>query len=89
MGWLFATDAITVQFRNLVHRIGLNGLRFDDLRHAFASLTLADGSSIKEVQLLMGHATANATLSIYARAVEAPERKAVNSPSQSLLGLQG
>jgi integrase len=79
-------DTFTVQFAQLAKNIGMKGFRFHDLRHAFASLTLADGTSIKEVQLLMGHSTANTTLSVYARAVEGLGRAAVAGLAKSLLG---
>jgi len=82
-------DTFTVQFAQLAKNVGMKGFRFHDLRHAFASLTLADGRPIKEVQLLMGHSTANTTLSVYARAVEGLGRDAVNSLSRSLLSPQG
>lgn len=63
----------------------MHGFRFHDVRHAFATLTLADGRPIKEVQLLMGHSTANTTLSFYARPVEGLGREAVISLTRSLL----
>jgi integrase len=78
-------DTFTVQFAALAKLAGLQGFRFHDLRHAFASLTLADGRSVKEVQLLMGHSSANTTLSVYARAVEGLGREAVNGLARSLL----
>jgi integrase len=78
-------DTFTVQFAALAKLAGLQGFRFHDLRHAFASLTLADGRSVKEVQLLMGHSSANTTLSVYARAVEGLGREAVTGLARSLL----
>ena len=82
-------DTFTVQFRELANLVGLKGFRFHDVRHAFATLNLANGTPIKEVQLLMGHSTASTTLSVYARAVEGLGREAVNRLSRSLLGAQG
>jgi site-specific recombinase XerD len=55
------------------------------MRHAFASLTLADGVSVKEVQTLMGHSSPTVTLSVYARSMEGLGRAAVNDLSRSLL----
>ena len=79
-------DTFTVQFAKVANKVGLKGFRFHDLRHAFASLTLADGRPIKEVQVLMGHSTANTTLSVYARAIEGLGREAVDGLAKSLLG---
>jgi integrase len=81
-------DTFSVQFGKLAALVGLKGFRFHDVRHAFASLALADGTSIKEVQALMGHSSPTVTLSVYARAMEGLGRKAVNGLSRSLLGRQ-
>jgi integrase len=78
-------DTLTAQFGNLAALVGLKGFRFHDMRHAFASITLADGVSIKEVQTLMGHSSPTVTLSVYARSMEGLGRKAVNDLSRSLL----
>lgn len=37
-----------------------------DLRHFFASALIAGGASVKQVQLVLGHASAVITLRIYA-----------------------
>lgn len=78
-------DTFTMQFAKLAGIVGLKGFRFHDLRHAFASLTLADGVSVKEVQTLLGHSSPTVTLSVYARSMEGLGRKAVNEISRSLL----
>ena len=78
-------DTFTAQFGKLAALVGLKGFRFHDLRHAFASLTLADGVSVKEVQTLMGHSSPTVTLSVYARSMEGLGRAAVNNLSRSLL----
>lgn len=79
-------DTLTMQFGKLAALVGLKGFRLQDLRHAFASLTLADGTSVKEVQTLLGHSTPSVTLSVYARSIEGLGRQAVNELSRSLLG---
>lgn len=84
-GTAWPPDTFTVQFGKLAASVGLKGFRFHDLRHAFASLTLAGGVSIKEVQTLMGHSSPTVTLSVYARSMEGLGRQAVNDLSRSLL----
>jgi|SRR5580700_410305 integrase len=79
-------DTFTMQFGKLAALVGLKGFRFHDLRHAFASLTLAGGVSVKEVQTLLGHSSPTVTLSVYARSMEGLGRQAVNELSRSLLG---
>jgi integrase len=78
-------DTFSKQFSAIAKVVGLHGFRFHDIRHAFATLTLADGRPVKEVQLLMGHSTANTTLSFYAHPVHGLGREAVNRLSRSLL----
>jgi integrase len=53
--WLRATTAA-----------GLAGLRYHDLRHAFASALISEGCSPKAVQHALGHASAATTLNLYA-----------------------
>lgn len=81
-------DTFSKQFSPIAAAVGLRGFRFHDIRHAFATLTLADGRPIKEVQLLLGHSTANTTLSFYARPVEGLGREAVGRLSRSLLRIR-
>lgn len=78
-------DTFTTQVSKLTKSAGMRGFRFHDLRHAFASLTLGDGVSIKEVQTLLGHSSPVVTLSVYARSIEGLGRQAVNELSRSLL----
>ena len=77
-------DTFTAQFGKMASMVGLKGFRFDYVRHAFATLTLANGTPLKEVQSLMGHSTANTTLSFYARTMERLGREAVNNLARSL-----
>ena len=78
-------DTFSMQFAKLAKSVGMRGFRFHDLRHAFASITLADGVSIEEVQTLMGHSSPVVTLSVYARSIEGLGRQAVNELARSLL----
>ena len=45
--------------------VGLDGLRFHDLRHYYASLLIRHGESVKTVQARLGHANAAETLDTY------------------------
>lgn len=44
---------------------GLEGSRFHDLRHHYASVLLSAGVSVKAVQANLGHASATVTLNVY------------------------
>jgi integrase len=53
-------------WRPATKRAGVEGLRFHDLRHFYASLLTAHGESVKVVQARLGHASASETLDTYA-----------------------
>lgn len=52
-------------WRAAVSRAALDGLRFHDLRHFYASLLIRHGESVKVVQARLGHASPSETLDTY------------------------
>ena len=56
---------------------GIAAIRFHDLRHTFASLLLAQGESIKYVQVQMGHSSPTVTLNVYAHLLKETNQDAV------------
>jgi len=62
-------DTITHVWIRLVKRIGLEGIRFHDLRHTHASLMLKAGVHPKVVQERLGHASIEITLDTYSHLV--------------------
>ena len=55
-----------MNFKKVMKKIGLQDVRFHDLRHTYAVNSLRAGDDIKTVQENLGHATAGFTLSTYA-----------------------
>lgn len=53
-------------FAPAFRRVGLDHLTLDDLRHTAASLAIAAGANVKDVQAMLGHASAAMTLDTYA-----------------------
>lgn len=49
-------------------------VRFHDLRHTFATLSITKGVDVKTVSVILGHASAAMTLDIYADALEDSKR---------------
>ena len=64
-GFEDAHNLLRRRFHPALRRAGLRRIRFHDLRHTCASLLLAAGVSIKEVQAQLGHASAQVTLDVY------------------------
>ena len=52
-------------FKAVVRALGMGDMRFHDLRHTFAVISLASGDDIKTLQDNMGHATSAFTLDTY------------------------
>lgn len=53
-------------FDQAASRAGLAGLTPHELRHTAASLAIASGANVKDVQRMLGHASAAMTLDVYA-----------------------
>lgn len=53
------------QWRRATRLAGVNGVRFHDLRHSYASMLIAAGCSVKAVQKALGHASSATTLNLY------------------------
>ena len=66
MGNLFEPDRITETLGRLLKKHGLRQIRFHDLRHSCASLMLANGVPMKQIQEWLGHSDIGTTANIYA-----------------------
>jgi integrase len=64
-------------FKPLLERVGLPPIRFHDLRHTFATLSLEAGVPVKQVSAMLGHASIAITLDLYAHATERMEDQAL------------
>jgi len=62
----FYPNYITERFSKLIVRYSLPKIRFHDLRHSSATMLLANGFSLKEIQEWLGHADLGTTANIYA-----------------------
>jgi integrase len=59
-------NAFAHYWRRATVAAGMKSLRYHALRHAFASMLIAGGCSVKAVQRALGHASAATTLNLYA-----------------------
>ena len=66
LGELMKSNYPSRGFTNLLKKHGLRYIRFHDLRHTCASLLIAEGVPIKEIQEWLGHSTYSTTADIYA-----------------------
>ena len=66
LGRYLCNQTVYLAFKKEVKALGLENVRFHDLRHTFAVNSLKAGDDIKTVQENLGHHTASFTLDVYA-----------------------
>lgn len=59
-------DALTGAWERALRRAGVRHMPLHALRHTAASLMVASGATVKEVQRTLGHASAQLTMDVYA-----------------------
>ena len=63
---LIIPDYTTDAFPRFLEKNNLRRIRFHDLRHSCASLLLANGVAMKQIQEWLGHSDFSTTANIYA-----------------------
>jgi integrase len=66
-------------WKTTVADVGLGDLAPHDLRHTAASLAISAGASVKEVQRMLGHSSAQITLDRYAHLFEDDHESLIES----------
>ena len=66
MGNLMSPQYLSGAFPKFLEKNGLRKIRFHDLRHSCASLLLANGVSMKQIQEWLGHSDFSTTANVYA-----------------------
>jgi integrase len=64
-------------FGRIVKRVGLEGVRFHDLRHTFASLMLLRGAKPKVISEALGHSSVAFTMDVYSHIIEGMQQDAM------------
>ena len=64
-------------FKRIVKSMGCPALRFHDLRHQYAVISIGNGDDIKTLQSNLGHATAAFTLDVYGHVTDEMRKKSL------------
>lgn len=65
-GRMYRPDYVTRKFSKLLELYELPHIRFHDLRHSCASLLIANGFTLKDIQEWLGHSDIRITANVYA-----------------------
>jgi len=78
-------DNLSKRYKALLKAAGLRDQRFHDLRHAAATLLIAEGLPINLVSEMLGHAQTSTTINVYSHALPLAQRHAAEA-MERLLG---
>ena len=70
--------------KTLLKRAGLPSIRFHDLRHTFATLSLENRMDVKTLSTIIGHVSSATTLNTYTHITDEMRRKAALSIDQGI-----
>jgi integrase len=76
-------------FKRVVKKMGASELRFHDLRHTYAVISIKNGDDIKTVQNNLGHATASFTLDVYGHVTAQMKRDSSGRMEGFIQGISG
>lgn len=76
-------------FKERAAAIGIPGLRFHDLRHSFATISIQNKDDIKTVSENLGHATVAFTLDVYGHVTDTMRKESADRMQNFIEGLGG
>ena len=81
-------DRIRKQLHRILERAGCKDVRFHDLRHTFATMSLENGMDVKTLSAIIGHVSAATTLDVYTHVTNEMQQKAARSIDQGIAGIE-
>lgn len=75
-GGPISPDSVLNMLHRVLKRVGMEEIRYHDLRHTFATLAIQNGVDIKTVSQMLGHYSAGFTLDTYAHVTPAMQKDA-------------
>src|SRR5579885_702258 len=77
-------NALSRIFRELASRAGISGVSLHSCRHFTATAAIMEGSDIRSVAAIMGHAQPSTTLNVYGHEVAAAKAATVQRVHEAL-----
>jgi len=77
-GRYLTTVTVYNNLKRIVAGLGLEKVRFHDLRHTFATIALQNGDDIKTLQQALGHSDVSTTLNVYGHVTERMKRESAD-----------
>lgn len=78
-GGLRDPSAITRKLHRMQRRAGIPQIRFHDLRHSFATLSIEQGMDIKTISHMLGHTDAGFTMNTYMHVTDTMQQNVANA----------
>ena len=72
------------QYKAVLAKANITARRLHDLRHTFASLSLANDANLGDVSAIMGHTDQTTTARIYAKSYDAGQKKVIETMGKLL-----
>ena len=72
----------------ILDRAGCKRVRFHDLRHTFATMSLENGMDVKTLSTIIGHVSSATTLNTYTHVTDEMRRKAAVNIDQGIAGVE-
>ena len=79
--------AVARKLKTLLKRAGMDEIRFHDLRHTFATLSLQNGVDIKTLSHTLGHYSAGFTLDTYTHVTTQMQADAAEKIGRFMAGI--
>ena len=89
IGQHIGVEALWQAFKRRAIAIGIPDLRFHDLRHSYATISIQNGDDIKTVSESLGHATVAFTLDVYGHVTDKMKRDSADRMQKFIDSISG
>ena len=83
-GSYYDPKSVTYRLHRIQRRAGVPQIRFHDLRHSFATLTIEQGMDIKTISYMLGHTDAGFTMNTYMHVTDSMQQNVADTMGELL-----